>query len=216
MSSEPNGAGEAVSTASPRRMRSVEIAPKSGAAFEVRTGETIRITDVEGAQVADLVAYNPENHAERLAQNFTRMYNGTTRLGPGGVLYSSLNNPMLRITHDTVGVHDMLYPPCNLVYYSRVYGIEHKTGCRDHLLSALEPFGLALNDVTDPFNIWMNTGLGSDGEPEIYLPKSQAGTFIELRAEMDLLVAVSACADDLSDCNAGRCTGLRAEILAQH
>ncbi len=76
---------------------------------------------------------------------------------------------------------------------------ETKTGCRDHLLEAHEPLGFELGQVTDTFNIFMNTGIDDRGRPTIGLPKSRAGDDVELRAEMDLIVAVSSCADDLSD-----------------
>ncbi|MEV6594573.1 DUF1989 domain-containing protein [Streptomyces acidicola] len=83
----------------------------------------------------------------------------------------------------------------------------------DHLADALVAYGLPYGQVSDPFNIFMNTGLDTEGKTEIHLPKSNAGDYVDLRAEMDLIVAVSACPDDRSDCNGGECSSLRVEIL---
>lgn len=58
----------------------------------------------------------------------------------------------------------------------------------------------------------MNTGIDKQGRPTIALPKSRAGDYVDLRAEMDLIVAVSSCADDLSDCNGGELTRIGVEI----
>ncbi|EID09280.1 DUF1989 domain-containing protein [Mycolicibacterium phlei] len=191
----------------------VVIPPRSGHAFRLAKGQLLRVTDVEGEQVADLVAYNAADTSECLSQGFTRMYNSSTAVSTGDHLFTNRNNPILTITEDPVGVHDFLYPPCNRVYYERVPKIEGKTGCRDHLLAALEPLGFDLWQITDPFNIFMNTGVDDAGRPTIFRPKSRAGDYIEFRAEMDVIVGVSACADDTSVCNGGVCTSIAVEIL---
>jgi uncharacterized protein YcgI (DUF1989 family) len=59
--------------------------------------------------------------------------------------------------HDPLGVHDLLYPPCNERYYRQVHGLPGKTGCQEHLTEALAPFGILFADVTDPFNLFMNS-----------------------------------------------------------
>jgi uncharacterized protein len=108
---------------------------------------------------------------------------------------------MLTVVADTVGVHDMLFPPCSTFLYTHVFGVEGKTGCREHLTAALAPYGIGFAQVTDPFNVFMNTAIDEAGRMAIYTPLSTAGDHLELRAEMDLIVAVSACAADVNACN---------------
>jgi uncharacterized protein YcgI (DUF1989 family) len=123
----------------------------------------------------------------------------------GDHLYSNLNTPMLTVVDDTVGVHDMLFPPCSTFLYRHVFGVEGKTGCREHLATELEPYGIGFDRVTDPFNVFMNTAI-DDGRMAIYAPRSRAGDYLELRAEIELIVAVSACAADVNACNGQECT----------
>lgn len=161
-----------------------------------------------------MVAFNAADVDEKMSQGFTRMYNSNVNLGEGDRLFSNRNQVMWTITHDKIQVHDIFLPPCNQHYYREVAGIEGvKTGCRDHLLAALEPLGFELGQVTDTFNIFLNTGIDSEGCPTIALPKSQAGDYIDLAAEMGMIVSVSSCADDLSDCNGGTLTRIGVEIL---
>ena len=187
----------------------VDIPAMSGRAVRLAAGDTLRVIDVEGLQVADLVAYVADNPIEHFSQGFTRMLNDSVTVGVGDYLYSSLSNPLLQLTHDPVGAHDMYYPPCNTTYYERVLGITDKTGCREHLTAALTDFGIGFQAVTDPFYVFMNTYIDPDGHPVIALPKSGAGDYIELRAVTDLIVAVSACAAHIGDCNGGNCTPIR-------
>jgi uncharacterized protein YcgI (DUF1989 family) len=186
----------------------IPIPPKSARSVSLDRGQVLRVIDVEGAQVADLVAFNRNDPAEALSQNFTRMNNDKADLAIGDHLYSNRNTRMLGIEEDTVGVHDLLYAPCNSFYYQHHFGIERKTGCREHLTSALEEFGIGADRVTDPFNVFMHTRIADSGVMEILPPASAAGDHVDVRAELDLIVAVSACAADVTECNGGRCTGI--------
>lgn len=114
--------------------------PKSGHAFRLAKGQLLRVTDVEGEQIGDVL--------------------------------TNRDNPILTITEDPVGVHDFLYPPCNRVYYERIPRVEGKTGRRDHLFAPHEPLGLELWQITDPFGIFMNTGIDEAGRPAICRPES--------------------------------------------
>lgn len=186
----------------------IEIPPKTGHALRLAAGQVLRVIDLEGCQVADLVAFNAADPSERLSQGFTRMNNDNVGVAVGDHLYSDRSTPMFTVVADTVGVHDMLFPPCNEFFYEHVMGIAGKTGCREHLTAALQEFGIGSEQVTDPFNVFMNTSVGAGGEMQIHPAPSQAGDHVDLRAEMDLIVAVSACAADVTDCNGGRCTAI--------
>src|SRR5690606_13823434 len=95
----------------------VRIAPASAKAVVLSTGDVIRVIDVEGSQVADLVAFAKEDHGEYLSQGFTRLMLDRVDVRIGDALVSSSATPLLRVVDDTVGVHDLLFPPCNTVMY---------------------------------------------------------------------------------------------------
>jgi uncharacterized protein len=182
------------------------IPPMSAHALRLVHGDVLRVTDVDGSQVADLVAFNAEDPAEHFSQAFTRANNDKAGVLVGDHLYSNLNTPMLTVVEDTVGVHDMLFPPCSAYLYRHVFGVEGKTGCREHLATVLEPHGIGFDRVTDPFNVFMNTAIDDEGRMAIYPPLSGPGDYLELKAEMELVVAVSACAADVNACNGPECT----------
>ena len=189
------------------RLEVVEVPAASARAVQLRTGDRLRVIDVEGSQVADLVAFAAEDPDEYLAQAYTRVMLERTKVRVGDQLFSNRMRPLLTIVEDTVGVHDIEFPPCSTRVYELMFDVHGRTGCREHLAGALEPFGVAAERVTDPFNAFMHTR-----DMQILLPTSRAGDYVELRAERDLLVAVSACAGDMNDCNAGRLTDIRLEV----
>jgi uncharacterized protein YcgI (DUF1989 family) len=188
------------------------IPPMSAHALRVARGDLLRVTDVDGSQVADLVAFSADDPDEHFSQGFTRANNDKAGVIAGDHLYSNVNTPMLTVVTDTVGVHDMLFPPCSTFLYRHVFGVEGKTGCREHLTAALEPYGIGFGRVTDPFNVFMNTAIDAAGRMAIYPPRSTAGDYLELRAEMDLIVAVSACAADVNACNGDACTRVAVSV----
>ncbi len=191
----------------------IVIPPKSGHALRLRRGEVLRVTDIEGRQVADLVAFDAEDPREHFSQGFTRAYNDKATVAVGDRLYSNNNRPMFTVVDDTVGVHDMLFVPCSAFLKEHVFGIEGDTGCRENLAAALEPFGITWLQVTDPFNVFMNTTIDDDGNMVIFEAPSHPGDHFDLRAERELIVAVSACAGDMNDCNAGTCTSIGLTVL---
>lgn len=188
------------------------IPPASAHALRLARGDVLRVTDVDGSQVADLVAFNADDPDEHFSQGFTRANNDKAGVLVGDRLYSNVNTVMLTVVADTVGVHDMLFPPCSTFLYRHVFGVEGKTGCREHLTIALEPYEIGFARVTDPFNVFMNTAIDEVGGMAIYPPRSSAGDYLELRAEMDLIVAVSACAADVNACNGDACTRIAVSV----
>lgn len=191
----------------------ITIAPKSGCALRLSHGEVLRVIDLEGQQVADLVAYDASNKREHFSQAFTRANNDRATLKVGDQLHSNLNRPLLTLLEDTVGMHDILLPPCSRFLYEHVFGVQGKTGCREHLSAALQPYDISFELVTDPFNVFMNATIGDRGRLLIFEPHSGPGDHVDLRAERDLIVAVSACASDVNDCNGGTCTSIGLAVL---
>ena len=102
------------------------LAPKEFVGIELRTGQTLRIVDVEGKQVPDLVCFNLTNPRERLSTNNSRLVQKRWLLTTGHALYSDEGNVMLRITADTVGIHHASAGCCNEFANYLRYG-EHGT-----------------------------------------------------------------------------------------
>lgn len=189
------------------------VEPKSGKAWLINTGQEITVFDVDGEQVADFVAFNPADTSEYLSQARTRLNNWKARISTGDILYSNRNTPMFTILTDTVGIHDLLFPPCSAQVLKDVLERSgHQTGCQDHLAGALAEYGVDPQLVTDPFNLFMNSELDETQGLVVKKPISAPGDHIVLRAEGDWVAAVSACSDDVTDCNGGVCTAIDVSI----
>ena len=201
-------------TAPPGDSRDTVVPAKSGAALVVRAGETLRVTDLEGHQVADFICFNEHDHAERFSAAKTRLNLFKTRISTGDQLFSNRSGVMFTIGADTVGIHDLLFASCNRWLYANVFDRPGNTGCLEILRDALEPYGITEDALPDPFNLFMKTSVGAANELAIELPESTAGDYVELTAEMDCLVAVTSCPDEVSDCNGGRTTPVRLQVVS--
>ena len=170
------------------------IQPRTGAAVELSVGDLLTVIDPEGSQVSDLVAVSRQDPREILSNGRTFDYEETIRLTTGARLWSNRSNPMLSIVEDTVGLHDFLLTPCSQATFEHFYPDEpvHR-GCFGNLAAALEPYGVEPDGIPTAFNVFMNVPLAKDGRLTVEPPKSTAGDFIRFRAEMNLIVGLTAC-----------------------
>jgi hypothetical protein len=170
------------------------IPPRSGTAFRLAKGDRLTVIDPEGRQVADLLAFNAADLREVISSGRTLDYAETIRLTTGHRLYSNRSRPMLEIMADTVGVHDFLLTPCSVDTFRHFYPDQPEhPGCFGNLAAALAPFGVEADAIPTAFNCFMNVPVGVDGRLTVEPPLSKAGDHIVFRAEMDLVIGLSAC-----------------------
>ncbi len=178
----------------------IRIAPQSGVAFLLRRGQTLRVTDPQGQQVADLIAFAAEDRREWLSSGRTIDYASRWLIGCGDRLYSNRSRVMLEITADTCGRHDFLLTPCSLEMFHKLYNVKgHHPSCHENLYHALAEFGISADDIPTTFNIFMNVSLDSDGGLRVLPPTSKPGDRIELVASMDLIIGLTACSAEQSN-----------------
>jgi len=171
------------------------IEPRSAVAFQMTRGSHLTVCDPLGRQVADLLAYNAADIGEVISNGRTFDYEETIRLGWGNQLWSNRSNPMLTITQDTSGLHDFLLTPCSVDTFRHFYPDKppHR-GCFGNLAEALAPYGIEPDAIPTAFNVFMNVPVdGASGRLSVEAPKSKIGDKIVLRAEMDLIVGLTAC-----------------------
>ena len=172
-----------------------------GAGLRLKHGESLRVIDIEGGQTGDLVAFSADGK-QGLCSGRTFDYGGKIYVSTGDVLWSDRSNPMLTIVADDAGKHDLLYAPCSIEMYRIQYGItEYHANCYDNLCSAFRNLGIEPEPLPSSLNFFMNANVAADGRLSFLQPKTRAGASITLRAEMDLLIALSSC--PASTCNAG-------------
>ena len=170
------------------------IGPRSGVAFRLIQGQTLRVIDPQGMQVSDLLAYNAADVREAISNGRTFDYEETIALTTGNRLWSNRSRPMLEILEDTVGRHDFLLTPCSEETFRHFYPDRpvHR-GCFGNLAEALAPYGVQPDMIPCAFNLFMNVPIASDGELRVEPPVSRPGDYIRMRAEMDLVVGLTAC-----------------------
>ena len=177
------------------------LEPQTGIGLRLERGQVLRVIDPEGEQVSDVVAFSAADTGERLSSGRSIDYNNTVYLTTGHVLYSNRSNPMFTILEDTVGKHDFLLTPCSPETFEILYeGHEgYHPSCFENLATSLRRFGVADDEIPTTFNAFMNVDVLPSGELEIGPPLSGPGDFVDLRAEMDLVVGATACSAEKSN-----------------
>lgn len=181
-------------------MTKSRLEPQTGTAFELKAGHTLRVIDIEGEQVADLTAFARADPTEWLSSGRSIDYANTIYLTTGHVLYSNRSRPMFTIMADDVGRHDFLLTPCSRETFEIIYGnTDPHPSCFENLWRNLAEFGIAPDSIPTTLNIFMNVEVGSTGELRILPPRSKAGDAFTIRAEMDLIVGLTACSAEMSN-----------------
>jgi hypothetical protein len=183
----------------------------------VEAGSTLRIVDLEGHQGVDFLCYNADDPQERYNAPNTIKAAGTIALNTGIVLYSDRANPLMTLVEDTCGDHDTIGGCCSVPSNQMLYGVTSPKGCREIFLEALAPFGLGWSDLAPNINFFCDVPVNPDRSlaPGVFATsKSKAGDYVDLRADMRVLVAISNCPQINNPCNDGAPTPIR--ILVGH
>lgn len=177
-------------------MSPVEIEPRSGTAFTMNKGDLLTVIDPCGEQVADLLAFNQSDRREAISAGRTFDYASRLFLSTGDPIYSNRSHVMLTIIEDDVGRHDFLLTPCSKDTFRILYGdADPHPGCFGNLARALKVFGIEEDDIPVAFNCFMHVAVDSEsGAISVKPPLSRAGDHIVFRAEMDLIIGLTACA----------------------
>lgn len=178
------------------------IPPQSGAGFRLKKGDVLVVIDPQGEQVSDLMAFAADQPQEWLSSGRTFDYNETIYLTTGHRLYSNRSRVMFTLLRDDVGRHDFLLTPCSTETFELLYPpgtAEGHPSCFGNLVKALGPFGIEPDQIPTTLNIFMNVLVDETGKVHIGPPISQAGQRLELRAEMDLIVGLTACSAEGSN-----------------
>lgn len=172
----------------------------------VKKGQTLRILDLEGNQAVDTLFYNAHDTAESYSATNTIRAQGNIYLTTGSKLLSNEGRVMLTIVADTCGRHDTLGGACAAESNMVRYAIEKRDmhNCRDNYLIAMaeSDVDLSKRDLTSNINFFMNVPVTPEGGLTFEDGISDAGKYVELRAEMDVIVLVSNCPQLNNPCNA--------------
>jgi aminomethyltransferase len=189
------------------------VGPADAKAYEVRAGEYVQIEDLQGCQVSDFLAFHLDRPGLGISTTVTRaLVDGLFPL-PGQGIYDGEGNRLLELVEDTVGRHDTFGIACNREYYEAL-GYPDHLNCTDNFNRELAPFGYEARPFWEPINFFYNTKIGPDGRViEVEPALSKAGDYVLMRAERDLVVASSACPDDLGPTNGYNPTDIMVRVF---
>lgn len=189
------------------------IKPQSGIAFTLKKGQILKVIDPQGEQVSDMVLFNAEDPHEKISSGKTLDFEETLLISQGNFLWSNRSCKMMKILEDSNGRNDFLLAPCSPETFQILYNNhDYHPSCLENISTSLEQFGIKPDDIPTAFNIFMNVNFAPDGKLRVDPPTSTAGDYVAFAAQMNLIVALTACSAENS--NNGSFKPIHYEIIA--
>jgi uncharacterized protein YcgI (DUF1989 family) len=182
-------------------VKSFTLKARTGRAFPLAKGASVRVVNSFGTQVVDVWAFCTEDLAEFMSMEHSRVHAQTPTPVEGTVFCSNRRRALLQMTKDTSpGIHDWFFAACDQARYEMLGHVGAHENCSDNLKSAMAELGHPIGHVPCPLNLFENAPL-LDGDTRIHPPVSRPGDFVELTALADLTVCLSSCPQDMADTN---------------
>jgi uncharacterized protein YcgI (DUF1989 family) len=192
-----------------------QVPARKGRATRLAKGQSIKIINTHGHQVVDTWAFADPDMTEFLSMEHMRAKIERIFPKPGEALFSNRRRPIVTLIEDTSpGIHDTLMAACDIHRYIGLGCTEYHDNCQDNLMSGMAGIGLTPPEVPSPLNLWMNIPVNLDGGIEWLEPVSKPGDYVVLRAEMNCIIAMSACPQDIICINAGAPVEAHFEIIS--
>ena len=196
----------------------VTIPARGGKAALLEAGQRIRVINTNGQQVVDTWAFNRADLKEFMSMEHSRTFLSRIMARVGDSMATNRRRPILTLVEDTTvegdtaGIHDTLLAACDRYRYELLGCEGYHDNCTDNLAAALAELGLTPPETPSPWNLFMNIPVAADGSVAFVAPVSKPGDYVTLRAEMDCVVAFSACPQDVVPINGVNCTPTEAHF----
>ena len=184
----------------------IEIPARHGKAIRVQKDRQLKLINTHGTQVVDTWAFNADDLHELMSMEHTRPHIGRIIPKVGDVLYTNKRRPILKMVEDTSpGIHDTIIAACDRYRYAFLGVQGYHDNCTDNLYAGMAEIGLTPPEVPQPLNMWMNIPVDKAGNIQWLPPVAKAGDYVLLQAEMDVVMAFSACPQDILPINGVAC-----------
>jgi urea carboxylase-associated protein 1 len=178
----------------------------------IKRGEVLRLIDLEGQQAVDFLCYNAEDLGDRYNSMNTVKVQGNSYVGKGTVLYSDAGLPLFTVIEDTLGRHDTVYGCCSNPNNYLRYRVRTTESCYSSFLTELAKHGLDRSAIVSNVNFFMQVPINADGAAGVAADVSPPGSYVDLRAEMDVLAVLSNCPQMHNPCNGYNPTPIRVVV----
>jgi len=180
----------------------IEIPARRGVATRLAAGQSVRVVNTFGQQVVDTWAFCAADTGEFMSMEHTRIFIGRIIPKVGDPLVTNRRRPILTLAEDTSGgIHDTLVAACDRWRYELLGAVGYHDNCTDNLASGLAALGLTPPETPSPLNLFMNIPVIDGNRIDVLPPVSTPGSHVTLRAELDCIVAFSACPQDMVPIN---------------
>ena len=180
----------------------ITIPARRGKAARLQSGQSVKVINTHGSQVVDTWAFLADDLGEFMSMEHSRPNFMNLRPGLGDALLTNQRRPIMTLTEDTSGgIHDTLMAACDNPRYGLLGCTEYHDNCADNMSAAMSELGLKEPETPSPLNLFMNIPWSPEGGLSWEEPVSTPGSHVTLRAEMNLIVAFSACPQDILPIN---------------
>ena len=201
---------------SPDPIHDFEIAARTPWSHGLLKGQRLRLIDSHGQQAVDTMFYNARDYLERYSAQDTLREQGSAYVVEGTALISNEGRVIARIVANTGGPHDTSAGCCSCESNSVRFGhhTRYQHACRENFALEVSRYGMTKRDIHPNVNFFMNVPVDPDGSLVVVDGVSKPGDYVDLVAEMDILVVISNCPQINNPCNGFFPTSVRALILA--
>ena len=190
------------------------IPARQGRAVRLNAGQALKMINTSGHQVVDTWAFSAADVSEFFSAEHWRATVGHIIPRVGDKLITNRRRAILTFEEDTSpGVHDTIIAACDVHRYALLGCAEYHDNCTDNLSAAMRAIGVVDHETPSPLNMWMNIPVAPNGDTSWGEPVSSPGDHVVLRAEMDCIIAMSNCPQDILPVNAGKCAETAFEII---
>jgi urea carboxylase-associated protein 2 len=169
-----------------------------GVDVRVPRGQTLRLVNLSTTAGVSVLLYNAHDVTERFNAGDTVKIQWNANLGKGSLLYSDMGRVLASITDDTYGHNDALAGGSTKTTNVEKYACRTLRNTRDNFILLAAKHGMSKVDVPPCITLFAPVSVTDRGQFQWRSPEAKAGDYVDLRAEMDLLVFVSNCPHPLS------------------
>ena len=189
------------------------IPARRGKAALLSRGQSVVVINTHGQQVVDTWAFRRDDLTEFMSMEHSRTSLGRIMPVIGQSMVTNHRRPILTLVEDTSGgIHDTLLAACDRYRYELLDCDGYHDNCTDNLAAALAEMGLQPPETPSPWNLFMNIPVAQDGSVSFQPPVCGPGDHVTLLAEMDCVVAFSACPQDVVPINGSDCVPTEAHF----
>lgn len=187
--------GQATATPPDPPIVDLTLPAASAGAIALRRGDRLRIEQLDDGQGVDLRAFAADGTG--FSAGRTRANHGINPTAGAALWTATSPAPLLTIVQDTAPGHDLLFPACTELEYTEHAGIPGHLGCDELHHAALAAAGHDAGAGGDVLNLWLPSAVDGDGRLCSWPAACRTRDYVTLRADVDVLVTLSCCPDDL-------------------